>query len=403
MRSSSASFSAATAVSGLADGLVVAAARVKSDGTLEVLRGASVAATGAFRIDSVPAGVDRLVLVAASGAGVEVGRVIVHQAVTQGQVAAAAPINSESTVEAAVFAELVKSGMPKEAINTVELARSVEVSGQATANALLASAAEIRALAEGIKAQQETYTQALAQQGISLDAAQRFQAELPAAVAYAQERKGGASETAAELRADSAAAALLRAAGASDAAQVQAAGAAETGFLRAATVADANARLDIARAAMKRSARARERVVDSVVKTLALSTTSVEAMMRPFAQAHAAADTASSVTGLHANFAAAADSAQAAFERTLSTTSSRVPAQAQARLAAALQSAPSRAALETRLAAAAGASATASAYVGFMTELRAAVEAAVAQAGGGLESRAVADLFVALRASVQVP
>jgi hypothetical protein len=185
-------------------------------------------------------------------------------------VAAAAPIDGESTVEAHVFAQLVKGGMPKEAVNTVELARSIVASGPTAADALLASTADLRALAEGVKARQETYTRALAQQGIALDAAQRFAAELPAAAAYAHDRRVRGYAAGAEHRADSAVAALLRARGASDAAQAQALGAAETGMLRAAAAASSNARLDLARAAAGRSGAARQRVVDSALTALAL-------------------------------------------------------------------------------------------------------------------------------------
>jgi hypothetical protein len=53
-----------SAAAGTADGHVIAVARVKGDGTLEVLRRAGVGSDGSFRLDSVPAGVDRLVLVA---------------------------------------------------------------------------------------------------------------------------------------------------------------------------------------------------------------------------------------------------------------------------------------------------------------------------------------------------
>lgn len=399
---SGASFSVAPSFSLGADGITVAAARVKADGTLEVLRRASVSAAGAFRVDSVPAGVDRLVVVATSGAGAEVGRVIVHQSVSRGQVATAAPITGETTVEAHVFAEVVKAGMPVEAVNTVELARSIEVSGQTTADALLASTADLRALAEGAKARQETYTEALARQGVTLDAQQRFAATLPAAVAYAEERKGGAPEAAAELRADSAAAALLRARGASDAAQVQAQGAAETGFLKAAAVANASARLDLARAAVQASLAARQRVVGSALRALAVPAGDAAAMEQRLAAARAAADTASSASSLRTLSSQAADSAQAAFERYLSA-SGRVPAQMQTQLATAFGNLPSSATLEARLSASVGASATASAYVGFMGELRTAVQAAVAQVAGpgGVDGRATADLFVGLRALVQ--
>lgn len=402
--SGGASFSVAPSFTIDANGVTVAAARVRADGALEVLRSAALAADGTFRIDSVPADVDGLVLVARSAAGSEIGRVIVHQAVSRGRVAVAAPINGETTVEASVYAEVVKSGMPAEAVNTVELARSIEVAGQSTADALLASTADVRALAAGYRARQETYTDALARQGVALDARQRFDAELPAAVQYAEERMGGASEAGAEARADSAISALLRARGASDAAQLQAQGAAETGLLRAAAVANAAARLDLARAAVAKQVAGRQRLLGAGLRALNVPAAASQSIEQPFAAATAGIATASSVEALQTLPSQAADSAQAAFERYLMA-SGRVPAQMQTQLSAAIQNLPSQATLEARLSASTGPSATAAAYVGFMVELRAAVQAVVAQTAGansgGIDGRAAADVFVGLRALVQ--
>ncbi len=190
-------------------------------------------------------------VVATSGSGAEIGRAIVHQAVANGGTATAAPIDGETTVEARVFGELVKAGTPKEAINTVELAQSIEFSGKATADAVVKSTADLRALADGFKTRQETYTQVLSSRGISLDAAARFQAALPAAAAHAQERHAGAEEKAAEAKTAAAVADAYKAKGVDSRTQVEASSAAETGLLRASAAASANARLDVARAALQ--------------------------------------------------------------------------------------------------------------------------------------------------------
>lgn len=384
-------------------GITVAVARVQADGALEALASATAAADGSYRIEKVPAGIDRLVVVATSGSGAEVGRGIVHQALTLGATATAAPINGETTVEARVFGELVRSGMAREAVNTVELAQSIEVSGKSTADALVQSAAELRALAEGVRARQEAYTQVLSSRGVSLDAGARFQAALPAAVAYAQERHAGAEEKTAEAKASAAVADAYRAKGVDNRTQAEASGAAETALVRAAGVADATARLEIARGARQANLLARERLVAEALAALGAPSAQVDAARQALAEARASVAGAGTVEAMDQAVERASAAIQAAFESHL-LQSGRIPQTAQSRISTALQGLPSRADLEARLGGATRGGEVASAYVAFLDDLRAAVQSAVnliVSSGGAVDGKAVADLFTGLRTTVQ--
>lgn len=384
-------------------GITVAVARVQADGALEALASATAAADGSYRIEKVPAGIDRLVVVATSGSGAEVGRGIVHQALTAGATATAAPINGETTVEARVFGELVRSGMAREAVNTVELAQSLEVSGKSTAEALVQSATELRALAEGFRARQEAYTQVLSARGVSLDAGARFQAALPAAVAYAQERHAGAEEKAAAAKVSAAVADAYRAKGADHRAQAEASGAAETALVRAGDVTHADARLDVARGARQVNLLARERLVTDALTALGAPSAQVDAARQQFAEARASVAGAGTVEAMDQAVARASAAIQAAFESHL-LQSGRIPQTAQSRITTALQNLPSQADLEARLGGATRGGEVASAYVAFLDDLRTAVQSAVnliVSSGGAVDGKAVADLFTGLRTTVQ--
>lgn len=398
------SYDLSYSLSGSGAGLTVAAARVKADGALEVLSSASAAADGSYRIEKIPAGESRLVVVASSSSGAEVGRVIVHQEVSAGGAATVAPVNGETTVEGLVFSELVRSGMPAQAINTVELAQSIEVSAKTTADALVQSTSDLRALAEGYKTRQETYTQVLANRGTSLDAKARFQAALPAAVSYAQERHAGAEERASEAKASAEIADAYKANGVSNQTQAEASSAAETGFVRAAAVANANARLDIARTAVTANLAARERAIAETHTALGLGAAAVDAAKQALAQAQASVSAATSAEAIAEAAAQASASIQAGFEASLAQ-SGRIPNLSQTEAKAAFQNLPSQADLEVRLGAATSANAVASAHVEFFNGLRTAVQTAVSQLaanGGGVDGKATADLFVGLRAGVSV-
>lgn len=388
-----------------AAGRNVAAARIRGDGTLEILATAATAADGSYRIEKVPAGIDRLVVVATSASGAEVGRVIVHPAVAVGGFAAAAPIDGETTVEARVFGELVASGMPKEAVNTIELAQSIDFSDRATAEATVASTADLRALAEGFRARQEIYTQVLASRGISLDADARFAAALPAAVAYAEERRAGADEKTAEAKVSASVADAYRAKGVDSRMQTEASSAAETGLLRAAQVANASAKLDIARAALRVNLLARERLASEALASLSVPAAQVDSARQAIARARAAVDTATTVAGVAGAATTLSTGVQAAFEGHL-TQSGRIPQGAQDRLKTALQNLPTQAELETRLGSATSVGAVAGAYTAHFDALRTAVQSAVSQlvaSGGNVDGKATAELFTGLRGFVQTP
>ncbi|MBW3629578.1 MAG: hypothetical protein KY464_09790 [Gemmatimonadetes bacterium] len=383
-------------------GITVAAARVKTDGALETLASASAAADGSYRIEKVPAGLDRLVVVATSGAD-EVGRVIVHQAVAKNGSVTAAPITGGTSVEARVFGELVRSGMPKEAINTVELAQSIATSGKTTADALVRSSSDLKALADGFKARQEAYTRVLAARGVSLDVNARFEASLPAVVAYALERHAGAQEKAAEAKVSAAMAEAFRGKGVDRKTQAEASGAAETALLRAANVANSSARLDIARAAHSVNLRARERQTAEILAALGAPASQQDAAREAFAGALRTVEGATSEDAMAEAVAQAAARVEAAFEAH-ALQNSRIPQVARDRIKAAMQNLPSASDLSARLGNARSGNDVASAYLVYVNDLRSAVQTAVSLAMGAgvsMDGKGVADLFTGLRASVQ--
>jgi hypothetical protein len=384
-------------------GLTVAAAQVKSDGTLETLATASVKADGSYRIENVPIGIDRLLVVSTSGSS-ETGRVIVHQALSADAAATAAPISAETTVEAKIFAELIRSGVAKEQVNTVELAQSIGFSSRQTAQAVAQSTSDLRAIAEGFKTRQATYTQVLEARGVSLDAKARFEAALPAAVEHAQARHAGAEERAVEAKLSASVSEAYKGKGVDNRTQVEASSAAETGLVRAAQVADANAQLEIARAALEVNLLARERQLAEVLPALGVPAAQIELLKQGVAQARAALETATTQEEMKQIVTTLSTQAEAALQAHL-VQSGRVPQIAQQKLEAALQNLPSQAELEARLGSAKEAGSVASAYVSFFDSLRSSVQTAVSQlaaAGGKVDGKAMAEVFTGLRGHVQV-
>lgn len=394
-------FSTTSSADASANGMTVAAARVQSDGGLETVAEDEVASDGSFRIESVPAGESGLVVVV-SEAGEERGRALLHGSVPADDRAFAAPIDRETTAEGRVLSELRSMGIAPEAINTAELAASIDLGGEG-ADQVLSSTDHLTALAEGARDYQQIYTEVLSGLGISLDAAAREEAATDAARQYAEDRVNGAAEESAEEQRNGSIADAYREAGADEEAQVQASSAAGTGLNRAAQQVPDQARLDIARGASEVSLLARERQVEAALSSLNLPTDSADEARAAIDDARQAVDQAQSLSELETGVAGAMDRAQAAMEGGLAD---RLPSQAQDALSGAFDNVPDQAGLESRLQNATDASGVSTTYVSFFEDLRSAVMSGVQDirdAGGQVDGQAVADFFTGIRGRVEIP
>lgn len=384
-------------------GLSVAAARVRSDGGLQALAEAAVAADGSFRIEDVPAGERPLVVVATTEQDAEIGRVIVQGAVPAGGSVTVEPLDGKTTVAAHVLSELASMGIAPEAINTAELALAIDVRGEGAADEVIGSAQSLRALAQGVSDFQEIHTAILAELGIDLDAEARLQAALPAVLEHARQRHEGVGEEVAAAARNQAIVEAYAEAGAEHRNQVVALSGAGTGLLRASEVASAEARLDIARAALEIHMLARERLIADALASLGLPAADEVAVQEALQRAQDAIDGAGTLAELEAGVADALAEAEAALETALER---ELPTQAQQAMQTALVDLPDQVDLESRLETAADASAVAEVYVSFFAELRQAVFNAVAELaanGGDIDGPAVADAFTALRGLIEVP
>lgn len=396
------------AVAGIREGAAnasrVVVAAVQAGGALDSLAGAAVSTDGSYRVEGVPAGIDRLVVIARSSSGAEVGRTIVHQGARADATVTAGPVDAASTLQAHVYQDMVRSGVPRSSINTVELALSLRTGDAATVAALVASASEIRTLATAAAARQDAVAAVLSAAGTALDASQRFAAMLPAAEAFASERHAGAPATQAETRLDSAAAARLRARGVSSPTQSQAAAAAGTALVRAGQVANASARAGLARAALRGDLQARQRALGEALGGGVLPTSAADAARQSLARALSILDTATTTATARQVVQQASDSATAAFQRSVAA-SGRVPQTLMTALQTALQNLPTQATLESRLSSATSGQAIGQAYATFGSDVRTAVQAAVSQLGAnsGVDGRATADMFTSLRGTANTP
>lgn len=176
------------------DAEMVAVVQIGANGSLTTVVESEVEADGSFTVDDVSAGLEDLAVVAYVGSR-DAGRVLIHQPSGTGAVILAAPINYETTAEARTWSQVRASG-DADATSAAEIALFLHMEG-AEVEALLASEAELEALAEGLVVASETLTEVFAEVGASLDAAARAEIIAEAAIAYSESREGGASPAAA--------------------------------------------------------------------------------------------------------------------------------------------------------------------------------------------------------------
>lgn len=382
--------------SGAQEASTVAAAAVNGDGSLEVLAEAEVQGDGSFSIEEVPAGRSGLVVSARTSDGDEVGRVLVHGETEGGATVTTEPMNGETTVEGLVHARLTEAGVAEEVRNTARLALMIRMD-ESTAADVAASAQSIQEVAAGVQAGAEAMAEAYAEMGA--DASTQNEALVTAALQHAQDRQGGTEvEAAHEAFANAAVDAFAQGGGEADVEGVAlATAAAATGLDRAMAVASEEARLDLARNAVDLNLTAREELAAGL-----------ESSNEQSAAASALADARVRVQAS----ASVAEIAQVMMETEESVVTEltslilaripdSVPVEIRANLESRLESAFADADLSASLEAsgAADPAAIAQAVLDYRQQVRAAVDALVADvpSGAGIEAEATTSLLIAAR------
>lgn len=236
----------------------VAVAAVESSGSLDVLAEADVQADGTFVVEDVPAGRSGLVVSARNGSGDEVGRVLVHGETRSGATVRTEPVTAETTVEGRVRTRMVAEGASEEVRSSGTIALLIRMD-EATAADVAASGSAVAEVAAAYRAGAEALVESFAE--VEADAEARMEAVLEAAVAHAESRDGGASAEAAHDAFVEAALDAFVEAGADAEDVAVATGVAAIGLDRAMLAADENARLELARNAVRLNLQARERLV----------------------------------------------------------------------------------------------------------------------------------------------
>lgn len=383
------------------NGLEVAAAKLGTDGSLESLATAEVAADLTYRIENVPVGSENLVITAASD-GVEVGQVILHGPVDAEISVTAAPLNGETTVEVRVLMELVGMGLPLDALNTVEISLLVQLD-PGVAQDVMVSPPDVEAIAEGLAANSEILDGVLANLGADLDGGARFAATGQAAAEFARSLDEGTDPAAAHDALADAVARVLEESGASADGLAMATAGAATGLMRAMENADPEARLDIAKASVELNLETRMDVLNSLPSAMDATR---ENALAGLEQARSAVEGAASLAEIQTALGQMSDEAPEDLLNMILSQLENVPPEVRDQIEQRLMEAFDRADLADDLGNATTPPDIIAAVEAFRQEVRAAVDEllnTVRQAGGEFDAESLADLFVALRGGPDIP
>lgn len=165
-------------------GSVTAAVKVqigqlKADGTLDIVAEAAIQAGGRYVIQ-VPPGQKRLIAQSLDASGNVVASAIVEASGSAGSTVTVTPMNTESSIEAAVMAKMAASGVALEDINAIDLRDRISVKVAAAVKADAAADAKIKAMAEAIAAAQSAKIKGYASVGVTTTQSALFDAELAA-------------------------------------------------------------------------------------------------------------------------------------------------------------------------------------------------------------------------------
>lgn len=292
--------------------VAVQASALLPGGSLELLAEGELEADGSYSLE-LPAGETHVILQAVDASGEVMAAAVLEHSGPPGETVTATPIDSESSLEAAVLIEAAAQGAEVGAINVVDLRARVtsEVAiGVRIADARGDDVGElVGALAAGVRAAQESELAVYARGGASVSQAQLFEAELAASQELDAALDAGAPAQAAYDTFFEARAQARAALGVDAEAQGRAEAAASASFratveARISSEASASIRESALLAAASLEARAQERAIAAI---LAAGEASGEV------QASAAA--AASALRAEVSAAATADAAAEAYAR----------------------------------------------------------------------------------------
>jgi hypothetical protein len=169
-------------------GSVSAASKVQvnsvgANGALTLVAEAEISAQGSYTVD-VPAGEERLVIQAVDDSGAVVASALLDASGEAGETTPAPPMDSESSLEAEVFVQMVAQGAQAAQTDTVDLRARINAkmaaAAQQGASTREAVQARVKVLAESIRAAQEAEIRAYAKAGVQTSQSALFDAELEA-------------------------------------------------------------------------------------------------------------------------------------------------------------------------------------------------------------------------------
>ena len=170
---------------------------IKADGTLSVMAEAQVKVDGRYEI-AVPAGQKRLICESLDASGNVVASAIVESTGSAGQTVTVTPLDTESSVEAAVLTKMAASGVALAECNAIDLRERINLNVAVAVKAAADAEAKIKALAEATAAAQRAKVMAYASAGVNTSQSALFDAQLAAALKLNAALDASASVTTAD-------------------------------------------------------------------------------------------------------------------------------------------------------------------------------------------------------------
>jgi hypothetical protein len=171
----------------------VRASSVGPDGTLTVLAEGKLEARGYYTLD-VPAGEERLVLEAVDASGQVVASALL-EATAEGKDVVAAPMDSETSLEAGVFLQMMADKPQAETVDMVDVRARINANMAAAArqgaSTTEAFRSRVKALADAVRAAQQAELEMYAKAGVQTSQTALFEQELAAAASLSAGLEGG--------------------------------------------------------------------------------------------------------------------------------------------------------------------------------------------------------------------
>lgn len=291
----------------------VRVSQLAAGGQLTAVADAQVTADGSYTVE-VPEGLTHLIVQAVSEGGDVVAQAIVESSGTAGATQTAPPMDSETSVEAAVLIEMVAQGVSVAQANAVDLRARInaEMAAEvrATASSAADASAQVRALAQATASAQRARIEWYSRQGVQTTQSALFEAQLEAAARLNLAlHQGGSAATNAYAEFLAAMDAAEEAEGADEQTRAEGESNASAAFratleLRLSASAEDEALLEAsARAAASLEARASTLAVEAILAAGGAATGVQTAAATAGAQLRASVSTATSASAAAAAFA----------------------------------------------------------------------------------------------------